>query len=1733
MGWKIDNTDVAKNAGAVKASTAVAPSVRYSPEMENTFGQALAYGLPGIGVGFADTVGQSVGVFDDTTVENTLKQVTEPGGFGDFYARNKQPLRMGGEIAGMFIPGMVGVRALNGVRYLREVGTLGSFLKNSSSAEAILGSAASLKRAEDNVRLASREVADSMGIVSGRSFSSPALDMARRGYYGARLAETLRTTAAMEAGYRVLYNDSETFYPADYTLSDEIKWAGVGFAGSAAIDFAIGRYAVRGLIKAAGKTAAGFGATETAQQSDRILSRPGDRGIAVTYAARVLNEGEYAIKNSGTAAARTTTQQDMTTYENVLRKGVADMATDAHPLITRLNLDPKDARVDLVMGVLKKDDTAMLFTTKLGDVPPVKSEFYGAVDNEIKNTQKKMDKISLELAVMPTKTKFTVEDLTKAQTQIAELEQQKNEIHLVVENTGEITNFRQRSANWLDTNSFKSMERSTFVEKNLTGNMTKSPTGRAVPEREEIIHSKLTVGDLTLDDRFINQGKEPVNPDQWSILNAMGSRMVAEYKPFKGQEILLDPKMSRFQLDGFLELLTAKPELRATVKLSGEFNNLKDVEFHVVNEKFKEFDKLMARTERADPKLPRAMQASRLDPDDVRQMLNLPLNDRLQPTPLLQVFAQAKLQGAKDLSEIFKQTGLGQKDHPLDLLQASMREAVQAADPKMTFPIRGQAFKQKDVRPLLMVTKSIPQMATTDAAIHAMIENRQAIQMARLSEVDPAIAPMVASTATGIGGLASLPTAKNVRSLYESVVSGKGIFTAQDRINEQLPTLKAIALIAQEHDRQILQTVSNMFDEGLTPLVSKLRQKGNYNHLIDYNRIEQSYRHGWDVKAVEFSQDGKSARFRLDPDSPLNRKLYTKFFSEDTADYLFREGNKDPVYMPDMSQTAQKALRRDPIPLRVSELAAATAQEVSRLSRQSGVETNALRTALGRGSITLRDFHLPTPEFANENAWFVKNAHGDVVATFSKETIGQNQRRAEQAAAELKTIHGEDHFATGLDEIRRQHMYDENFQGMIDYSDQLAKSGAPITGGAASTQIDSTVHTLENTIKSLSRQYINIGLRARAAIFEPQLNFAKMAGQSLAKDVGDENNIFGRYIATLFSRSTQSPKGWIAGVYTHIESKMDAALSYLYSTKAEISAHTEAGRLGARQMRKLVKSETSEELYRQYQNSFGPKAGVSSWSPFESTQAWLESTHPEIPTKRTREFAVSLSQVSSTMALRFLDAGTAWLNLVGYMTTFPAVIKGMRALPGEAIEDTVARTGSWGSSVSFVPGARPFSATKAAMNAIHAMWTGELSEEIGQAVKNGVFTPEYEMIAKALSNPQYGDKSKFSNFVTLMSALADNSEILTRKLSWITGYKFGKDVLKFDDPKNLEIFATNFMNETIGNYSSRNKPGIFQGAIGLPMGAFQTYMFNYYRRIYGYVEKKQYASLAAAYGAQASMFGAQSVPGWTAFNSMLFSNYDGSDNLLTRLERKLPPGVAELVLHGSLSSIPAIFGRGDLDLALYPRGSVDITQIPANPLDYGRAPPIQFLAETAMGINAAYQNFMTVGGFSIQRAEEIGANFSTNRAIKNIMEMAAGAKTDRSGQYVADATFDALHIAAALSGSQVASTREVQDAYNRQQIVERQQAALRDELNVKTRSLLRANRALTTDDMQTLVRDYMRSGGNPAYFGQWLRNTVETSFVPKADKKLAELAGSAKWVEFTNLLAAMQQHAPATPTKDQ
>jgi hypothetical protein len=1714
-----------QNTGVVVPTSSTAPIL--SPTSQQTFGQAITYGLPGLGIGLLDTLGQSLGVLKNDTIPNALRNFTGDGegSLGDFYTRHQAALRGGGEVIGMLLPGLAAMKALKTVNGLREAGSLGAALKNSTALDVLLGNSAELSTAEIGVKSAVNAAASDWGITAGRTLSVPAVTQAKKAYTAARLVDNVRTSVAFELGTYSAFNSSQLFYPPDTTTMDQLKWAGLGLAGGAGLELAMSRYAVRTMVQAAAKASATeniFSVSTAAKDIDKTIFRPNNRGVGVTLYATTSNDLKNLSKTGANSSVlQSNIAQDQVNIKKVLSEQIGQMAYDTDPsgILKRTSINQD--QIELGIKALDKNPTALAFAEKIDDLPEMPHhEFFADIAKKLDAAKSTREVELFAASALPEDKQLSA--IKAAHDKYNQIEDAANRAYYVLEPNGDTTVFRNRAPNWLDTNSFSSIKRKSYTTPDPTG-----PAGAVTKNTKLLVRG---TNDIILHDNFRLEIPKGATSLDYSASYAAGSKLIAEWKPVEGQTFVLTPKVNWRTLEMTSALANVKQEAQSAIKLGEGFSSIDDVNFHVLNEKFKEFQKLMPSTERAPISKKASLlgrtqsTTSNLTPAEVIDRLNLPRPDGFEPSPVVEMFAHAKLQGMKDLNEMFpKPKGEGLYDAPytqLDLVKQHLRETAGVSDNAIEIPYQGNLLEQAtsgvtdkgtviDVpKPLFVGARSIPMGNRVDFEINARVQAMRDVQLERLAKIDPEQAPLVTGVigkivnaserGSDLSGAAD--KARAVQLLHDGTLSGTAQVVYQDRINEQFPTLKAAHLLAQDGDKWVDNYVATLAANNLTPRYATILSPKNRNDLLDFNRIEQAYRHGWEIKGVS------NGTFILDPDSKINKLLIKEHFPDVDPEEI--------THLPDMSVTAKKLGYR---PLQVSSSASDLALAISDMSIQSGKENNALRMALGKSPIQLRDFHLPTPELNKEGTWFVRNPTGRVIATYTGPNFRENEQRALKAAETL----GIGHTAVPLKTVKLDHQInDDTFFDLIDYSDQLAKTGAPIKGGLAHTEIDTGPVTLQAMIKSLQEQFLSVGIRSRTAIFEPELNYARQASQTAAES-SKENlgkyNIFDRYIATMFSQAPRSTvlgqKGAIESAYQGFESALDKTLTFLSTHFSDITK-TESNSKAAVAVRQILRKQTSEEEFRQFQKT------LPEWSPFKETQDWAESTFREKSRLTSRQLAGDLSRISATLSLRFLDFGTAINNFAGLMTNAPSVVTALRRLPGESYDQWISRTGAYGSELK--DGVVTFSPQKAMITAIKALWKGELNGPMQEAARHGYFEPEYASLMKVLSTPEKPSHKAFDNFVRRASYAADRTEIISRQIAWGMGYKIGKDLHGFTDEKNAYIFANNFVNEMIGNYSPNNKPAMFQGALGLPLGAFQTYMFNFYRRLYGYIERGDKAAVLAQYAAQASLFGARSVPGFSAWNSHFQTNHLQDDDFTTRASKTFGPLASELLLNGTLSNIPKVFGSHD-GLAFYTRGSVDITQPVPTLLDISRAPPIQFLANVGGGVKATLNNIFSGAGYSQQQEEEILAKFSTNRALRSIMELAADAKTTRTGQVVDMGTRDAIHVAAALFGTQPSSVRGQQEALRRQTNAELHQQDLRAALTDHTRAIFRSGH-ISVDELQGTVQDYLKSGGNPQYLGQWFRNTFATAVTPQTQKKLEELGRSGKFLEFQNMLATIQQN---------
>lgn len=1693
----------------------------------------IKYGLPGLAAGLVDTMGTSVGLLKDSTVSNTLKSVFGPTGFGDWYARNREAVRTGSDIVGMFIPATLGVKVLKSARMAREAGTFGEFLKNSKTADVLLGSSTRLSELQKGIYSAeaagdtgiAADQASTFGLFTGRTMNTTAVGSAKMNYYKGQLAESLRQSAVFETMYAGLFNTSP-LVPADSTTSDYVSWGAAGAAFQSGIDHIAARFAAGKLVRAASTIASSLRPLDKTM-TDSLIFRPGSRGAGISLTAASKNDILEQAKTSGNATIVSNATSDVNISDGILHKQLNELASDYYPLNNLTSIKLTDEQHTNLLNVLSKNPTTLMPAVKLSSLPSDRGSFLQHIANTAQTTK---DSIA-QLSILSDKTDAPA-DLSLALQKLRSTLDATHDFRYVIEGDGALSAYDSRASRWLDKNSFSDIKvtkrlptpaeaPSTGIDVTAASNLTTKALSafqnKPIPTYVATSGAK---NEVSVDALFhINMPTKPVQAD-FQALQAVGSFMNSKYKlPDWLGEIPLSPKRPWRELDLIASVAKNHPELNDHLALSG-FNSMDDVMLHITNERYKEFVQALPFVQSADRtsgKVPGWKK--QILPEDLMQRLNMPETAFGEPSPLQSLYTDFAASGEPDLMFAFGKAP--SSSTKLELLQAAMRESAGISDATVQPSLAGNAWFQKDIKPVMVHAKSMPDLTRSDTLLQSSANAIRQQVVQKLALVTPDEAPVVNAVVTSVSSTPALDAARNVSSLFDGNGAGTGVMTYGDRVAEYNPTLKSMQLISQLSD-QVIRTAVGKQMESQEAFTAHLLDPKYKADAIDVNRVQHAYRHGFAVSHVDFGipaagQDISNVpvTYVLDQKDPRNLMALRRYFNNDAA--VFPENANGEWLMPDMS--LHNIEGKTIIPLQTSAYAGAAIKNLSDLMVKAAQENNVLRRLYGAPEMMVRPFHLPAPELHSDRAWFLLNSKGETVNIFSTGTLADNKKQALETAQALISRTGEQHTAVPADVFAQQAQHDGTLFDIIDYSDFLRKN-AGMKGGLINSQIDQTPQSYVDMVRSLTKNWMANGVRARALMLEPQLNYARQAA-AVSGTIGgklNEYNIFDRYIATALSRPTRNPGGMVASAYRSIENVFDGGLSVAQNVwdKARGVADDATS--------SFIKKNVDKTVYEQYQRA------AESWSPFRSAADWLESTYKPRAPWTSKATMTELSKISNALALRILNPGTAALNYLGVASVLPTVVDGLRRKPGQSLEEWQNLNALWGAG--YKNDVATVSPMKMLIQGIKREFDGSLTEPLRKAAELGMVKPEYTSLDDILTQENLGKKSGLDRFIQGSSWIADKSEEHSRKIVWGIGYAIAKDFMNVQDDRNAFLFAQHMVNQTIGNYTPLNRPGIFQGALGMPLGAFQTYMFNYYRRLFSYVENRSVRDLATQAALQGSVFGIAGLPGWNLFNQYIGSNATFSNNLENTINTKMSPLASELLLHGTVSNIPRIFGQDGL--ALYSRGSIDMTKympstgdvltLTPTPLSYlydaNRLPPLQLLTNTGNIIAKTIDNELS--GFSLQRQEEILGAFSTNRFIKNLMDMAANNTVDRSGQVVQSGTRDFIHLAATLAGTVPSSERLMQDAYYKQRIVEANQNALRKQLDERMRAKIRSG-SFDVSDMQDAASEYVQSGGNPQYFATWLRGNMITATQEKTDRKMRQLLSSGKGVEFQNILAAMQK----------
>ncbi len=295
---------------------------------------------------------------------------------------------------------------------------------------------------------------------------------------------------------------------------------------------------------------------------------------------------------------------------------------------------------------------------------------------------------------------------------------------------------------------------------------------------------------------------------------------------------------------------------------------------------------------------------------------------------------------------------------------------------------------------------------------------------------------------------------------------------------------------------------------------------------------------------------------------------------------------------------------------------------------------------------------------------------------------------------------------------------------------------------------------------------------------------------------------------------------------------------------------------------------------------------------------------------------------------------------------------------------------------------------------------GRVAENVTNAINSSMIDPG--VLSKIEDN-------KVFQLLTLPS---DAAEKLSRQLAYLTGYKLG--ISKYGENASeqlLETFANQFTNRTMGNYTARQRPTMFQGALGATFGLYQTFMLSMFQQTFKFLEKGEFGALRNLVSAQSGMFGIQTLPLFAPINKAIgaYTNDDNSDVVTTAYSvfgntDDNSRSMAEYILYGLPSTLfqSAFYTRGELQ----PRPPIDIFA----PIEEGQvavAPPLvntlkqlwDFSWDTGTQVGQALQN----GGSPIDAARAIAEGISLQsmwRPGARLAELITGHSLDRAGRIV-------------------------------------------------------------------------------------------------------------------------------------
>jgi hypothetical protein len=1164
--------------------------------------------------------------------------------------------------------------------------------------------------------------------------------------------------------------------------------------------------------------------------------------------------------------------------------------------------------------------------------------------------------------------------------------------------------------------------------------------------------------------------------DQRAATWVLQQRALDKFRPAVDPTVYVHPGSSYMELDFASELIRKFPDQEVVRFASNGTSNAADLEriqFSSLQKKFTEYQKDLMLDRAAKKGMLKLSAAQQLSNYDRAKMLNLPSDTAGGRHPLMSVFDELTpaIGGEiRDLRSFFSNMGELKAAMVKHIDEGKLGESLHADLKLGGNSLRHDKTDTRKASVLLATSKYAGRIGPDQIAERIFAQKTwQNDQLLRAQENN---APVVAGIVQELfSRKEAMELATSPQFIIEGTQAGVGVLTTQSFAVRNNPVLKTLDTMVDLSNKRALSITKQVFDEQSVTF-NKLFSANNAASLDTLNIAINGLRQGWKLldEPVEISA-GKWA-FVLDDKSSFNSARYKELFG--TSFEEAAELNGGQVFMP--VRASVKVGSGDlPTPTVVDNLALQGMQSVTSISHQFLDNLNHLRKVRKLPPIPKKAWHVPAVDISEGSNLYLVDGAGKVEQTINAATFGESMRIAKQEISNLPE--GRTLGIVDEDTVMQYHdSLGDIWQNPRNFSFSELQTGAA-KGRTGSRTIVQGEAPLDSLIKSLQANFQLLTRHTHATIFESELNFAKSAIQAnvLQPELKKKGKqlLMQQYERIALQRSALNSNGYVGRFYYAVEGVADdmfrSAWDKLHAVKTPTAAAT-------------------QKEFDRIDNALGE------YNPFKSVTELLESSTPEIKIPPTFRGAVTgLNKFTTDMVLRIADMGMPLINFASLASVTPAVMSALRRGKGESVDDWKQRISIIGSPIDNEQAiSNPM---RMVMNGLDGFFSPDSARIRKLASERGYLKQEVAERLNLWTSPRQGWMARNrDNVIDKLSIPTDWSENMSRDISFMMMYRTGKKTFGLDDEAAM-LFAHSHANQIVGDYRPTNRPQMFQGATGMPLGLFTTWAVNWLQRVFGDVEAGRAGAAFWQAGVQTFMFGAESLPGVSHFIDTFMTSYNGKENVVDAFDNRFGHTFSDAFFQGSLSSLTgiAIQSRADVTLPTVFSGA---------PLSQA-IPGASVMSTLYEGLSEGFKSVRQNGGFNGREMSEIISVYGVNGAVKNLFQVMQGQAVDRHGALITEDVRSFENILPRLF--ELKSIREERKAreLQRDRMQQEVQRSHLDRLSKQLRSAVRG-RSVDRGLLESGLMDYYKAGGSPSDFKRYLRQQVLISVTEKSSRKLLE-----------------------------